>query len=323
MVDRRRLLALGTGIGIAALLPGTAVAATPDLPRLGRGLAAGRSEFRAARYTALARRVPALQFAAATAREQLTGSPRRSASALLARVHILASELGVKAGDSELAWAHAQAAVAAAEDCGDPAVLADATRICATPLRRQDRAGDAVLLLEGTLHRLDAEAPHPAPAIVTAAGSLALSAAYSAALAGQKATALQLVERAQDAADRLATQPRPPSGDLSCQQVQLYKVGVHHLLGQDTTAVRIARQLDPRALPTPERRARLGTDSARALLALGADDEAFAALLSIEAAAPEDAGRPSVRALTSELLTRRPALSGLRAFAVRTHVVST
>ncbi|WNI20013.1 transcriptional regulator [Actinacidiphila sp. ITFR-21] len=237
-------------------------------------------------------------------------------------MHILASELSVKAGDSETAWSHAQEALAAAGVCGDPAVLADATRICATPLRRQGRAGDAVLLLEGTLRRLDAESPRATPVVLTAAGSLALSAAYSAALAGQKATALELVERAQDAADRLVTPARRRSGELSSQQVQLYQVGVHHLLGQDRTAVRIARQIDPRALPTPERRARLATDTARALVALDAHDEAFTALLSIEAAAPEDAGRPSVRALTSELLTRRPALPGLRDFAVRTHAVS-
>lgn len=323
MVDRRRLLALGTGIGIAPLLPGTAAAATGDLPRLRTGLAAGRSEFQAALYAALARRLPDLRSATSAAREQMTGSARRSASSLLARVHILASELDVKTADIEGAWVHAQAAVTAAEDCEDPAVLADATRICATPLRRQGRAGDAVLLLEDTLHRLDAEAPRAPSAIVAAAGSLALSAAYSAALAGQRTTALELVERAQEASTRLAAAARPRSVELSCEQVQLYQIGVHHLLGQDTTAARIARQIDPRALPTPERRARLGTDTARALLALGAHDQALAALLSIEVAAPEDAGRPSVRALTRELLTRRPAMPGLRDFAVRTHALST
>ena len=322
VVDRRRLLALGTGFGTAVLLPSTANAtALPGLPRLDGSLAAGRAEFRAARYSALADRLPALQRAAATAAEQSTGSSRRSASGILARVHSLASELSVKAGDSTAAWTHAQAAVEAAGNSGDPAVLVEATRICATPLRRQGRAEEAVLLLGDTIEQLDAGSARAVPAITAAAGSLALTAAYSAALAGQRATALELIERAEDAVGRLANGPRCRVGDFSDQQVRLYLVGIFHLLGRDAAAVRVTQRIDPRALPTAERRARLGTDTARALLALDSYDAAFAALLSIESAAPEEAGRPSVRALTLELIERRPALADLHAFAARTGAV--
>ncbi|MFE8950434.1 hypothetical protein [Streptomyces sp. NPDC007856] len=124
------------------------------------------------------------------------------------------------------------------------------------------------------------------------------------------------------AAERLAQAPGPYLGDLGPHQVQLYRVGVHHLLGQDALAVRIGRRIDPRALPNSERRARLGTDTARALLAQADYGQALEQLLAVEAAAPQEAARPSLRALTADLLVRRPHLVGLQDFAARTGAVS-
>lgn len=318
MVDRRHLLSVGVGLGTALLLADTAAASAPDLPELRRRVARGRSAFRAARYADLAERLPALRRDALAARQLLTGAPGRAASGVLAQVHMLSSELGVKNGDSQAAWNHALAAVSAAEASGKATVLAEATRICATPLRRQGRSEDAVLLLRDTLEQLDTESSRAEPAHVGAAGALALTASYCAALAGQEATALSLVDFAKNAVARLAKEQRPYTGDLSGHQVRLYEVGVHHLLGQDAVAVQIARQVDPRALPTGERRARLGTDTARALLALGDYDQALTELLAVESAAPEEARRPSLRALTGEILTYRPHLVGLHDFAART-----
>ncbi|MFI6277862.1 transcriptional regulator [Streptomyces sp. NPDC050988] len=319
MTDRRHLLSIGVGLGTALLLSDTAAAASaPDLTQLRRRVARGRSAFRAARYADLTERLPALRRDALAVRQLLTGAPGRAASGVLAQVHMLASELGVKNGDSQAAWAHARAAVSAAEVSGKATVLAEATRICATPLRRQGRSEDAVQLLRDTLGQLDAESSQAEPAHVGAAGALALTASYCAALAGRETTALSLVDIAKDAAARLARERRPYTGELSAHQIHLYQVGVHHLLGQDAVAVRIARQIDPRALPAGERRARLGTDTARALLALGDYEQAFTELLAVESAAPEEARRPSLRLLTSEILTHRPNLVGLRDFAVRT-----
>ncbi|MBA4867031.1 hypothetical protein H1V43_38220 [Streptomyces sp. PSKA54] len=72
------------------------------------------------------------------------------------------------------------------------------------------------------------------------------------------------------------------------------------------------------ALPTAERRARAATDTARALLAADDVAGAFARLQQVEAAAPQEARRPSVRALTDEVAARRPGLPGLAAFTRRT-----
>lgn len=315
MVDRRQLLAFGAGLGAATFLaaPAHAVPATVDLDTLRRRLSARRAEFSAARYTDLAARLPALRMDVLAARRSLPDSRNQSVNALLARVEVLSSELAVKAGRDESAWFHARAAVAAAEDSGSPSVLAEAIRICATPLRRQGRAGEAVVLLKNTINRLNTESE---PVNVAAVGELALTAAYSAALAGQETEALVLVETAADAVGRLQGASGP-----TAHQVALYEVGVNHLLGFDVTAVRIAQRIDPRLLPPGERRARLATDAARALLALGDHDRAFVSLLAVEDAAREEASRPSVRALTGTLLERRPRLAGLGAFAARTGVV--
>ncbi|WP_159064128.1 transcriptional regulator [Streptomyces canus] len=311
---------MGTALGTTMLLPGTAVAASaPDLSTLQRQLVVARAQFRSAHYADLAEALPRLRRDALAAQAHTTGARRQAASALLARVHILASELAVKSGASDEAWERARSAVAAGESSGNVIVLAEATRVCATPLRRQGRAADAVLLLQDMITALTGAASStPEPPLVSATGSLALTAAYSAALEGRRTTALSLMEMAADAAGRLARTPQSYSGGLTAGQVQLYQVGVHHLLGQDIAAVRAAQRLHPSTLPTGERRARLGTDTARALIAVGDYERALTALHAVEEAASEEASRPSVRALTRELLVRRPRLTGLKTFAART-----
>lgn len=302
------------------LLPGTAVAASAtELGTLHRRLVVGRAQFRSARYANLAETLPGLLRDARAAQARTTGARRQAASVLLARVHILASERAVKSGDSGEAWDHARSAVAAGESSGNVFVLAEATRVCATPLRRQGRAADAVLLLQDMITTLAGDASSaPEPQLVSATGSLALTAAYSAALEGRRTTALSLMDMAADATARLARAPQAYAGGLTTGQVQLYQVGVHHLLGDDIAAVRAAERLRPFTLPTGERRARLGTDTARALIAAGDYARALTALHAVEEAASEEASRPSVRVLTRELLVRRPRLTGLQAFAART-----
>ena len=66
-----------------------------------------------------------------------------------------------------------------------------------------------------------------------------------------------------------------------------------------------------------ERRARAATDTARALLAAGDVPAAFAPRARVEEAAPVEARRLSVRALTVDVAARRPDLPGIAAFARR------
>lgn len=147
-----------------------------------------------------------------------------------------------------------------------------------------------------------------------------LTAAYTAAQAHQAALARDFADAADETARRLASRPyddgrRPLLSDGQCT---LYRIGIHRHLGDVDTALAHAARLDPRALPTGERRARAATDTARALLDTGDIAGAFDQLRRVEAAAPGEARRPSVRALTAEVAVARPNLASLDAFIDRT-----
>lgn len=58
-------------------------------------------------------------------------------------------------------------------------------------------------------------------------------------------------------------------------------------------------------------------DVARVWRDLGEPERAFSALRALEQYAPEEARRPKVRAITSELMTLNGEIPGLRRFAQR------
>ncbi|MFF8786683.1 hypothetical protein [Streptomyces sp. NPDC015125] len=102
----------------------------------------------------------------------------------------------------------------------------------------------------------------------------------------------------------------------------MYRIGIHRRLGDVDTALAYAGRLQTEVLPTAERRARAATDTARALLDAGDTAGAFAQLRLVELAAPHEARRPAVRALTARIADRRPDLPGLADYAHRTTAVA-
>jgi hypothetical protein len=160
----------------------------------------------------------------------------------------------------------------------------------------------------------------PGAAELDAAGMAALTASYTAAQAHLPTTADDFADEAEQTALRLDRLPHPVGWpyQLTADQCALYRIGIHRHLGDIDTALAHARRLNPGRLPTAERRARAATDSARTLLDAGDTAGAFAQLLLVEDAAPAEARRPSVRALTTRIAERRPGLPGLVAYARRT-----
>ncbi|WP_424845496.1 hypothetical protein [Streptomyces sp. SAI-129] len=217
------------------------------------------------------------------------------------------------------AAAFAVRAGTAARRSGRPELLAAAARAAATPLRRTGRADTALQLLAEAHDELGT-APRPSAAVLDASGMVALTAAYTAAQARMPAVAEQFASLAEQTAARLLRdRGRVPAGaELSPAQCVLYRVGIHQKLGDVDRALAYAAGLEPTALTTPERRARAATDTARALLTAGDVATAFVQLQLVERAAPQEACRPSVRALTAEVAARRPDLPGVTAFARRT-----
>ncbi|MGW3052547.1 hypothetical protein [Kitasatospora sp. NPDC001175] len=153
--------------------------------------------------------------------------------------------------------------------------------------------------------------------------SLLMTAAYTAACGHHRADALDLMACAEQTVTGLQTGPgqRLFTVDATSEQLHLYWIGVNNALGTPDEGVQHAARINPRALPTAERRARLGTDVARMWHQLDDPRRTFTALRMVEQAAPEEVRRPALRAMTADLLYRPAPLSGVREFARRTGAV--
>lgn len=276
-------------------------------------VAAARRLFAVGAYTRLDEVLPLLLAAARSTEQGLAGA------AQAAGVWVLASQLAVKQGRTEPAGTYAERAGAAARRSGDPVALAAAARAAATPLRRTGRTDEALHLLEEARAHLTAGS-RPTTAGLEAAGMAALTAAYTAAQAHRRAVAYEFAAQAEEITHHLARRPDAagPRQELTVAQCALYRIGIHRHLGDVDTALAYATALQPAGLSTPERRARAGTDTARALLDANDLPGAFAQLRLVELAAPDEARRPAVRALTARIAEHRPALPGLADYARRT-----
>ncbi|NYI05344.1 helix-turn-helix domain-containing protein [Allostreptomyces psammosilenae] len=342
-VRRRNLLAGALGISAAHLLPHPASAAsqptttssatalehvlfqpTPTEPlplqRLVAALTAARADFRAARYADFAAHLPALIAAAESTRAAAPhGRTREQAAACVARAYVLATELAIKS-HADLAWATADRALTAARASAQTAPIAEAARVLAITMRRAGRPNSAVDLLVHTATTIAPDHGNPHPADLAARTTLLLTAAYSAAAAGDRTAALTLADEAEQTTHRIprGRQPDLYAVEATPAQCDLYRIGIHTTLGTPDEAVPHATHLTPADFPTIERRARFHTDTARMWHALGDPTRTLAALRAIERDAPEEVRRPSIQALTANLLYAPTSLPGLKEFAHRT-----
>lgn len=285
------------------------------VPSLERSVAAARASFDACQYHLLSQRLPALIGRLEASTNQ--ASPSANHGPLLrltADAYCLASQLCVKLGEDAMAWVTADRALAAARRSGDPLPLAAASRRVSIAMRRQGHHRAAVTVLTSTALELDTGSPGTPASEIAAYASLLSTAAYTAAKAGRAHQALELIGEAVTAAERL---PAGASG-FDADYVTQYQIGVRTFLGDPASALSHAATLTPRALPTPQRRARFCIDTARAWQAFGRPGSTLQALLAAESFAAEEVCRPSVQNIAASLLhASGPQPAALRAFAIR------
>ncbi|MGW2038683.1 helix-turn-helix domain-containing protein [Streptomyces virginiae] len=319
-VHRRKVLTLGLGVGIAAALPGTASAAAVDpkelverslfhLPEarpasreaLFSALVEARTVFQAAQYSKLGRTLPSL----------ISGSLASQAHDIAARAYVLLAQLAIK-NYQGMAWVAAERARAQAELTGNPVVMGEAAHSMGVSLRRSGEYQAAIDHLQEAAGRLG---QHPDELAMR--GTLMLTASYSAAQAGWRGQAMELIGEAEETAKRreTAAQRLYIPGEFGEAQTRGFRISVHHALGEDDQALTYAEKLDPRRLPTAERRGRMCMDVARVWQALDEPTKTFHALRALASYAPEEATRPKVRAIASELLMMHPEMPGLRRFS--------
>lgn len=312
---RRTLLTATAAAGPAGLLVGLdeALAVTPAPTSATGGLDArlvgARALFDTGAHRRLLGALPGLiadAHGAAATRAALD-------QARLSTVYSLTTAVLSKIGSYDRARLTADRARTWAEASGSPLAAAAATRELSIVLRHQDQADTAQHLMstaaadvEATGLRTDAAAAAYAQMLCTLA--------YTAARAGRRTDALAMTEEARRAARRLPQVA--PAGRLfgvSPAAVDLYAVGIHWALGDAGAALDAGKNLRAELFPTPERRARMATDMARAWWAWKRPEQTTHALLSAYRASPgEVRDRPAIRAIANELTQHHPRTTGVR-----------
>ncbi|MFB9240001.1 helix-turn-helix domain-containing protein [Plantactinospora siamensis] len=293
----------------AAPIPGNQLAAQ---------LAAARADFRATRYTQLARRLPRLLAQAIAGRDAATVDEVPLAAGRLAQAYNVATQLLIKLHDNGMAWATADRAVQAASGGDDPMVLAEARRLAATVMRRTQHRDGAQKLMLDTARSLQADTSLPDATHTALYGQLLATASYTAAVRDDRETAWTLLGEAEDAARRVGG---TNADRFNMLELAVYKVSVSRVLGDYGSAVDYARLVDPTRIVSPERRARYWEDTALALHGRGRPQATFQALLAAERDTPQEVRfRPWAQQLITDLLTRGHSLPGVREFASRVGV---
>lgn len=311
---RRTLLTATATAGPAALLLGLdqALADTPAPTTAGPldvRLVTARELYDKGAHGRLLAVLPGLiadGHAAASSRQDLD-------QARLSSVYSLATAVLTKLGSYGQARLTADRAKTWAEVSGSPLASAAAARELAIVLRHQDRGAEAQRLMSTAAGRVESTGLRT-DASVAAYAQMLCTLAYTAARGGQRTEALAMTEEARRAARRLPD-ASPPGRlfPISAAAVDLYAVGVHWALGDAGAALAAGKDLRAAQFPTAERKARLGTDMARAWWAWNKPEPTASALLDAYRASPgEVRDRPTIRAIVSELAERHPHTPGVR-----------
>lgn len=311
---RRTLLTATAAAGPVALLMGLddALANPPASPGVGPldgRLADARTLYDHGAHARLLAALPGL----ITDAHHAAASRRSLDQARLSAVYGLASAVLIKLGSYDRARLTADRARTWAEISGSPLAAAAASRELAIVLRHQDQHGAARRLMSSTATGLEATGLRT-EATAAAYAQMLCTLAYTAARAGQRIEALAMTEEARRAAHRLPhTAPPGRLFSISPAAVDLYAVGVHWALGDAGAALDAGKNLRPEQFPTAERKARLGTDMARAWWAWQRPEQTTRALLDAYRASPgEVRDRPAIRRIVTDLVEQHPRTSGVR-----------
>ncbi|MGH4010202.1 MAG: hypothetical protein ACRDTH_18940 [Pseudonocardiaceae bacterium] len=147
------------------------------------------------------------------------------------------------------------------------------------------------------------------------------TAAYTAAVDGDRDTARTLLGEAVDTAGRLGVDGNYRFTAFGPTGVGLYRISIARVLGDSGAAIEAARQIDPVAICLAERRARYWSDVAQSFYQWGKPEQCYRALLAAEHVSPDEVRyRKPIHQITASLLQHPTAhaLPGLRAFTSRT-----
>ncbi|MGW5613610.1 helix-turn-helix domain-containing protein [Streptomyces sp. NPDC003877] len=305
---------------VRALLPGTSPAGTGaslETHSLRSRVGAARRLFHLCDYQGLEQALPGLIADLRLA----SGGTADSAdlSGLLATAYQTLTSLLLKQDDQGNAWLAVGRAMAEAERCGDPVVLASSVRVQAHVLARAKHPAQAASLVRHTAERLTGSYDRRSPQYLAVLGLLLLRGVTSAGSGGDRPAARELLAEAKQVARYVAFDRPDAWASFSPTNVALHEVSALVAFGDAGLALQTARPLMRRPLPVPERRAALWVEAARAYSQQGRLADGYQALRIAETCAAQDVRRPAVRELVADMAARdrRRTLPELHRFSRR------
>jgi len=272
----------------------------------------------ASRYADLTDLLRALIPDLETAARALPAADRPKVFELMAAAYQACSAALDKLGEPEAAWIAADRAMSAADRAGNPLlVAAGAFRLVFVFLsaRHYGQAEEAARTAADALWHLADEGD---PGAMSLWGALTLQRAVIAARTGTASAAYGHLGRARDMAGRVGPGRNDYNTEFGPANADLYEIAIAVELGDAGRALRTAESVDTTGL-SPERRARMLIDVARARAQRRQPDQAVAALRQAEDITPEQIrGHYLARQIVSDLLTMQdPPSDELRELAVR------
>jgi len=278
-----------------------------DIAALTAAVNYARRQYQACRYSELIRHLPQLLVRLSAACLSLDGEAKSRAFVLSADTYHVAAGLLLKLDDQGLAYLAADRSMRAAQASEDPVAVGASARIITHALMNGGHLAAAISTTSGHAARLDRDVSCHTPESLSVYGSLLLRGAIAAAQHDQRATAHELLDEADGAAQRLGADGNLRWTAFGPTNARLHRVNIAVTLGDAGTAVDVARGIDLSTITVTERKATLLIDTARAFLQWGRHEKAYIALRAAEKIAHEEvAGRPSVHRLVRELIASAP-----------------
>lgn len=287
---------------VGALLGDSAEVSHPvDTLRLRSDVDAAWELMHASSFTQLGHLMPALILRAEAAVGRARGDGHKTALGLLAEAYQIAAATLSKLDETDLAWLAGDRAVSASVRAEDPLLATASVLRIAHAFLAGGRHEEALHLAATTAKALTAVLDDAAGRI-SLYGGLSLAAAVAATRMGDGYAALNHLEEAEGAADRLGDDRNDFHTEFGPTNVALHAVAVAVELGDAGQALRRASAIDASGL-SAVRRARFLIDIARANGQRRKVTEAVRALEEAEGLTPEQVrANTRVRELVRDLL---------------------
>jgi len=267
----------------------------------------GWSDFQRGRVGKVVAVLPGLIGSAQALEDQAGGSGTQGWS-VSARIHHLAATTLAKIGEGDLAWLAAERAMFAADQSDDPLVLASATRAGTHALLSAGRYDEAMQLGATAAQFLLDEMDADDPAAQSLLGMLYLRASCAAARHDDRASVTELLDRANEAAERVGFDANFWQTSFGPTNVVMHRLADALELGDVGYVVEHAPQVAVENMPT-ERAVSHRIDLARAQTMLAHDEDALQTLLSAEAEAPQLVRHSASARETVKTLRRRSPIT--------------